>query len=178
MQKTIIAALAIFASTSVALASDIPSKKAPAAPMPVFTQAQYYVGGNIGGNIGDARVYSGGAVAGWNVLPFLAIEGTYDFTRPEDKIKGKWNYGNTVAANIVPQYKVPRVNATVYGLGGVGYRWNTETADYAVYNVGFGAKYEISKTVDLDARYRRIDAIEKANRNAENIATIGVNYKF
>jgi opacity protein-like surface antigen len=178
MQKTIVAALAILASASVASASDIPSKKAPAAPAPVFTQAQYYVGGNVGGNIGDARVYSGGAVAGWNVLPFLAVEGTYDFTRPEAKVDGKWNYGNTFAANIVPQYKIPGVDVTVYGIGGVGYRWNTQAADYSIYNVGLGAKYEINKTLDLDARYRRIDGIEKANRNAEDRVTAGVNYKF
>ena len=178
MQKTIVAALAIFASTSVASATDLPSKKAPAAPAPVFTQAQYYVGGNVGGSIGNARAYSGGAVAGWNVLPFLAVEGTYDFTRPEAKIDGKWNYGNTFAANIVPQYKIPGVDVTIYGLGGIGYRWNTQAADYSVYNVGVGAKYEVTKSIDVDTRYRFIDAIEKANRNSENRVTAGVNYKF
>jgi opacity protein-like surface antigen len=170
MQKTIVAALALLASASVASAADIPSKKAPAAPaLPTLAQSQFYAGVNVGANLSeDARVYSGGAVAGWNVLPFLAVEGTYDFTRPQAKVGGEWNYGNTFAVNVVPQYKIPGVDVTVYGIGGVGYRWN----------VGVGAKYEFMPSLELDVRYRRIDAIEKANRNAEDRVTTGVNYKF
>jgi opacity protein-like surface antigen len=178
MQKTIVAALALLASAAVASAADVPSKKT-APSLPILAQSQYYAGVNVGGNISeDARVYSGGAVAGWNVLPFLAVEGTYDFSRPQAKVRGDWNYGNTVAVNVVPQYKVPGADVTVYGIGGVGYRWNSVTADYSVYNFGVGAKYEFMPSVELDVRYRRIDAIEKANRNAEDRVTTGVNYKF
>jgi len=179
MQKTIVAALALLASAAAASASDLPSKKAPAAPaLPTLAQS-YYAGVNVGANWSeDARVYSGGAVAGWNVLPFLAVEGTYDFSRPQAKVGGDWNYGNTFAVNVVPQYKIPGADVTVYGIGGIGYRWNSVTADYSVYNVGVGAKYEFMPSVELDVRYRRIDAIEKANRNAEDRITTGVNYKF
>jgi opacity protein-like surface antigen len=179
MQKTIVAALAILASTYTASAVDLPGKKAPTfSPPAVFTQTQYYVGGNFGGNFSDARAYSGGAVAGWNVLPFLAVEGTYDFTRPDSKINGDWNYGNTVAVNVLPQYKIPSTGITVYGITGAGYRWNIQAADYSIYNVGLGTKYEINNSFDIDARYRRIDSIEKINRNAEDRITAGVNYKF
>jgi opacity protein-like surface antigen len=180
MQKTIVAALALLASAAVASAADVPSKKAPVAPaLPTFAQSQYYAGVNVGTNWSeDARAYSGGAVAGWNVLPFLAVEGTYDFSRPQTKVGGEYNYGNTFALNVVPQYKIPGVDVTVYGIAGIGYRWNSVTADYSVYNIGLGAKYEIVPNVDLDVRYRRIDAIEKANRNAEDRITTGVNYKF
>lgn len=180
MQKTIVAALALLASASVASASDLPSRKAPAAPaLPTLAQAPFYAGVNVGANWSeDARVYSGGAVAGWNVLPFLAVEGTYDFSRPQAKVGGDWNYGNTFAVNIVPQYKIPNVNLTIYGIGGIGYRWNSVTSDYSVYNIGVGAKYEFTPSIELDVRYRRIDAIEKVNRNAEDRITTGVNYKF
>lgn len=180
MQKTIVAALALLASASVASAADVPSKKTPAAPsLPTLAQSQFYAGVNIGGNVSeDARVYSGGAVAGWNVLPFLAVEGTYDFSRPQAKVGGEWNYGNTFAVNAVPQYKVPGFDVTVYGIGGAGYRWNSVAADYSVYNVGVGARYEFMPSLELDVRYRRIDAIEKANRNAEDRVTTGVNFKF
>ena len=184
MQKTIVTALAFLASTSVAFATDLPSKtSAPAAPLPTFAQTQYYVGGNVGGDAQKARVYSGGAVAGWNALPFLAVEGTYDLSRPQAKVRGEFNYGSTVAVNVVPQYKIPSTSFTAYGLGGVGYRWNTAAtvADHAVYNLGGGLKYEFAKNLELDSRYTRIDSIESKYQNAssaEDRATFGVNYKF
>ena len=73
MQKTIVATLAVLASTAAAYAVDLPSKRAlPAAPVPTFAQQDAYVGLNVGANVQGDRVYTGGAVAGWNVNPFLA----------------------------------------------------------------------------------------------------------
>ena len=185
MQKTIVAALAILASTAVASATDLPSKtKAPTAPTAAADTSQFYVGGNIGGNLNnDARVYSGGAVAGWNALPFLAVEGTYDLGRADKKVLNGYNYTNTVVLNAVPQYKIPGTNFTIYALGGVGYRWNNVSTlvDHSVYNLGGGIKYEFVKNFEIDARYRRIDALESKFRNSgtsENRATVGVNFKF
>ena len=184
MQKTIVTALAFLASTSVALATDLPSKtSAPATPLPTFAQTQYYVGSNVGGEVQEARVYSGGAIAGWNALPFLAVEGTYDLSRPQAKVRGEYNYKNTVAVNVVPQYNIPSTAITAYGLGGIGYRWNTASAvaDHAVYNLGGGLKYEFAKNLELDSRYTRIDSVKSKYQNAspaEDRATIGVNYKF
>jgi len=182
MQKTIVTTLALLASTAVALATDLPSKTtAPTAPLPAF--AQYYAGVTIGGDVDKARVYSGGAVAGWNALPFLAVEGTYDLDRPQTKVRGEYNWQNTVAVNAVPQYKVPGTDITAYGVGGIGYRWNTAStvADHSVYNVGAGLKYEFAKNLELDTRYARVDAVEskyRANKPAEDRLTFGVLYKF
>ena len=185
MQKTIVSALALLASTAVASATDLPSKtKAPAAPVAAQSSTDFYAGVNVGGDFDKARVYSGGAVAGWNVLSFLAVEGTYDLDRPSDKVKGASNWQNTVGVNAVPQYKIPGLDVTVYALGGVGYRWNSvaTVADHSVYNFGAGAKYEFAKNLELDGRYRHIDAIESKYRTtanpAEDRATLGVNYKF
>ena len=184
MQKTIVTALALLASTVVASATDLPSKTAaPASPVvPSFAQG-YYAGVNVGGDLSKAIVYSGGAVAGYNVLPFLAVEGTYDFSRPQAKVGKKFNYENTVAFNVVPQYKVPFTDVTAYAVGGVGYRFDSVSTvtDHSIYNLGLGAKYDFAKNLELDARYTRIDDVkhkyEKASP-AENRATIGVNYKF
>jgi opacity protein-like surface antigen len=181
MQKTIVTALAILASTAVASATDLPSKKAPA--VPVFAQSQYYVGGNVGATTGADRVYSGGAVAGWNVLPFLAVEGTYDLSRPDEKIAGKFNYQNTGAVNVVPKVVVPGTDISVYAIAGLGYRMNSVSSvkDYSVYNIGGGVRYELSKSIDVDGRYRRVEALEDKNRtakSAEDRVTLGVNYKF
>lgn len=182
MQKTILTTLALLASVTAASASDLPSKtKAPAAPLPTFTQ--FYVGGSIGGDLDKARVYSGGAVAGWNAMPFLAVEGTYDLSRPQTKVRGEYNYENTVAVNVVPQYKVLGTDVTAYAFGGLGYRWNTAStvADHSVYNVGAGLKYEFAKNLELDGRYTRIDDVKSKFRltsPAEDRASIGVHYKF
>ena len=183
MQKTIVTAIAILASTAVAFAADIPSKaKAPADPLPTF--AQFYVGGNIGGDLDKARVYSGGAVAGWNALPFLAVEGTYDLSRADKKVRNDYNYVNIVAVNVVPQYKVPGTEATAYVFGGLGYRWNTAStvSDHSMYNVGAGLKYEFAKNLELDGRYARIDDTKKmytfTSQTAEDRVTFGVNYRF
>ena len=183
MQKTIVTAIALLAATA-ASATDLPSKtSAPAAPsVPFFAQGMY-VGVNVGGDINKATVYSGGAVAGWNALPFLAVEGTYDFSRPQAKVGKKFNYENTVALNAVPQYKVPFTDITAYGVGGVGYRFDSASTvtDHAIYNVGAGLKYDFAKNLELDARYTRIDDVKKKYQTsspAENRATVGVNYKF
>jgi len=178
MQKTIVSALALLASVAAASASDLPSKRSPIAPAVTSPLSQYYVGGNIGGNSQSDRAYSVGAVAGWNVLPFFAVEGTYDLSRADNKVGGEWNYGNTVAVNAVPQYKIPGTDFTAYALGGVGYKWNTQAADYAVYNVGGGIKYELTKSLDVDARYRRIDSIDTKKGSPEDRITAGVNVKF
>lgn len=180
MKKTL-ATLALLASTVAASATDIPSKsKAPAAPLPILAQdSSFYAGVNVGGNLSkDTQVYSAGVVAGYKVMPFFAIEGTYDFSRPQDKIGGDYNYGNTVAVNVVPQYKLPFAPVTAYVLGGVGYKWNSLTENYAIYNVGVGVKYELMSNIDIDARYRRIDGIKSSFKNPEDRGTIGLNYKF
>lgn len=179
MQKTIVSALALIASMAAASATDLPSKSFPAAPAAVTSSSsQFYVGGNAGMDYNSDRAYSVGAVAGWNALPFFAVEGTYDLSRADNKVRGDWNYSNTVAVNAVPQYKVPGINVTAHALGGVGYKWNTQAADYAVYNVGGGVKYELTKSLDVDARYRRIDAVDSKKGSPEDRVTAGVNYKF
>ena len=183
MQKTILSALAILASTVVASATDLPSKtQAPKTPV-AAESSDFYAGGNVGGNFDKARVYSGGIVAGWNVLPFFAVEGSYDLSRPDTKVRGDYNYQNTVAANALPQYKLPGMDVKVYGLAGLGYRWNSAStvADHSVYNVGGGVKYDFTKNIEIDGRYRRIDGLQSKDRtstSAEDRATIGVNYKF
>ena len=186
MNKSIISTLAALAVSAPAFATDLPSKMPAAAPVaPVATSADsaFYIGGNVGADADKARVYSGGVVAGWNALPMLAIEGTYDLSRPDAKVLGQYNYRSTFALNAVPQYKIPGTAITAYALGGVGYQFNSVAgvANYAVYNVGGGVKYEFAKNWEVDARYRRIDAIDAKYRtktSAEDRVTAGVNYKF
>jgi opacity protein-like surface antigen len=147
-----------------------------------MAQEYGYYGINVGGDTTGNRVYTGGAVAGWNVNPFLAVEGDYTFSDPDNKTKvgtsWKKDYKNAATVNVLPQYKIPGTDFTAYALGGVGYQWDTVTADHSIYNVGGGLKYDFATNWQVDARYTRTDAIKSEYRGYEDRATIGVNYKF
>jgi opacity protein-like surface antigen len=179
MQKTILAALAVVASMTVASATDLPSKAAPVAPsIPSF--AQYgYVGVNAGALKGTDRVYSGGAVAGWNASSFLAVEGQYSYNYDKNKYGTRQHDTHTLSTAVLPQYRIPGTDLTPYLLVGAGYRWDNETANHTIYNHGGGVKYDLTKNIQLDGRFTRTEAFDTAKyRGYEDKFTAGVNYKF
>ena len=179
MQKTILAALAVVASMSVASATDIPSKAAPAIPQsPVFVQ-NGYIGLNVGALKGTDRVYSGGAVAGWNASPFLAVEGAYSYNYDDTKTGVRAHNTHTLTTAVLPQYRIPGTDLTPYLLAGAGYRFDNETANHTVYDFGGGVKYGILKNTDIDLRFTRTEAFDTAKYHGyEDKFTAGVNYKF
>ena len=178
MKRTITTLAILAVAATSAVAADLPSKITPFAPAPVFTQSNYYVGVNVGADNATKQVYSGGITAGVNVLPYLAVEAAYDFGYAKNSVKGKFEKSNEFSLNVIPQYKISGTDFTAYGLCGVGYKYDDLAKNIAFYNVGGGLKYEFAKNIELDARYRYSDAIEKKNKGADNRVTLGVNYKF
>jgi Outer membrane protein beta-barrel domain len=179
MQKTILATLAVLVSTAVACATDLPSKKAPVAPAaPTFTRTEYYVGYNAGLLRATDRVYSGGAVAGWNALSFLAVEGAYNYNYDNKNGGDRRHNSHTAVVNVLPQYRIPGTAFIGYAVAGAGYRWDQVTADHAVYNYGAGVKYQVAKDVEFDFRYTRVEAFDTKYRGVDDRFTAGVNYKF
>lgn len=171
------AALAL-ALSGAAMASDLPSR-APA-PAPVFAAAPaavtsgFYAGvrgtyateaakGSLGGNAG----YEFGA---------LRVEGDYDRLG-----LGKTG-ANLATANVIYGYKLG--NLTPYVLGGAGVKSADgfkADANHAVYNVGGGVRFAVTEKIELDARYRFVQAIRKdafGDRAYDHLLTAGVNYKF
>ena len=179
MQKTILATLAVLASMSVATATDLPSKAAPVAPVaPAFTQFGY-IGLNAGAVKGTDRVYSGGAVAGWNASSFLAVEGQYSYNYDNNNTGTRAHNTHTLTTSVLPQYRIPGTDLTPYLMAGAGYRWDNETANHTVYNLGGGVKYDLTKSIQLDGRFTRTEAFDTAKyRGYEDKFTAGVNYKF
>ena len=180
MQKTILAALAVLASVSVASATDLPSKKTtPAAPAAATSaDSNYYVGVNAGTVGSSTNVYSGGVVAGWNAMPFLAVEGAYNYNFVRDD-SGKNNH--TVSINALPQYRVSFIPVTAYALIGTGYRFSASSNgnDHTVYNYGGGLKYSLTNSIEVDARYTRTTAYDTVKYSGnEDRVTLGLNYKF
>lgn len=184
MQKTILTALALVGSAAVAMAGDLPSRKT--APLPPtdrpVADTQYYVGGNVGGDIGGQGAFSGGAVAGWTPFRFLSVEGAYDFQYPNSSYPGtgKTDYKNQLTISALPQYTFNSVPFTAYALAGVGYSWNAVTRSNAIYQVGGGVKYNVTRNWDIDTRYRYVNSFNEGVNSAkpENRLTIGLNYKF
>lgn len=183
MQKTILTALALVASTA-AFAGDLPSRKT--APLPPTdrpaVELPYYVGVNVGGDIGGQGAFSGGAVAGWTPFRFLSVEAGYDFQYPNSSygLTGKTDYKNQLTISALPQYTFNNVPFTAYALAGIGYSWNAVTRDNAIYQVGGGVKYNVARNWDVDARYRYVNSFNEGVNSAkpENRLTLGVNYRF
>ena len=189
MKKLITAMFALAAGVSVAMAADLPSKKAAPAPAvsDAFNLSGWYAGGFVGGNYNKlsgitydntSKVFGG--VVGYEWNPMIRTEATFDYNTKATPTTTKT--GETVFANAVVSY--PVFGFSPYVLGGVGYGWNgwakpNETgSDRVLYNVGGGVRYEFAKNWEIDARYRYIDAIQGTKFTNNNVTTLGVNYKF
>jgi len=178
MNKTIVA-LALALSTASAVAADLPSKAAPAAsaaPYGALATTNGYAGFNAGGAVKDGinadAPWTVGVVGGYNVVKAgplgFGVEGTYDY---KDKSV------HTVMGNGVASFAVG--SFTPYLLAGAGYQWDKSAhaaIDEKVWNVGAGMKYAFTSTLELDARYRRIENWTRSRQ--DDRATFGVHYKF
>jgi opacity protein-like surface antigen len=171
MRNTIAALAAVFAATS-ATATDLPGRSAPSAPSPVFVSKSFYAGINGGGIVTDGininAPWTVGLVGGYNVAKIgpvaVSVEGTYDYSK---------NKNNDIAGNIVGGYSFG--SFTPYALAGVGYRF-ADINNEKIWNVGGGLKYSFNRSIDIDARYRRVEDWDRINH--EDRVTLGANFKF
>ena len=175
MKKTL-ATLALVLSTATAFATDtssIPSRTNPTAPIGgSLVEPKMWVGVNVGGAVSDGinrdAPWTVGVVGGYNVVRLgplgLGVEGTYDY-----------KHGDTqdIAGNVITSMKFGSFSP--YGLAGVGYRWS-DVKNEKTWNVGGGVKYAISRNIEVDTRYRRIEDWDRAR--PDDRVTIGVNFKF
>lgn len=177
MKRIVILAGLLFSTA--AIAADLPSRTAPMPPQrPVFTEPTnpFFVGVHVGATfsndnyrIGDDQNYNINVRGGWEFSPYARLEANYDYSYN--------TYSpfttNTVTGNLIGQYRFGSV--VPYVLAGVGYRWSG-FSDQFVYNFGGGVRYEITRQVEADLRYRYI--ADNDNRYNQNVVTLGLNYKF
>jgi opacity protein-like surface antigen len=192
MKKTLVTLLASIAMIGAASAADLPSKAAPPAPAAsaasAFGLSGFYVGGNVGGNFVDFNnidlnktPYTMGVVGGYEWNKFVRTEATFDYTTKQSPVTN--DSGQLVFGNAVVQYPVG-FGVTPYALAGIGYGfgyWDNvgeHSKDRVLYNIGGGLRYDLTKSFELDGRYRYINAVSGTKFDNNQMITLGVNYKF
>jgi opacity protein-like surface antigen len=171
--------VALLAMSSVAVASDLPSRSSPKAPtVPVVTHSTPFFVGVSGGStalVGDewSKINNIGVRGGYQFNQFFRAEVAYDYNHEAVTAAGEKSASHLVATNGIVQYNIG--SFTPYALVGVGYRIN-DVKNEAVYNVGGGVRYNLLKNFDVDVRYRYVADFDRVRE--DNILTAGVEYKF
>ena len=175
MKKTIVA-LALALSTVTAAATDtssLPSRSNPTAPIGgSLVEPKMWVGVNVGGAVSDGinrdAPWTVGVVGGYNVVRLgplgLGVEGTYDYKKGDTQ---------DISGNVLTSMKFGSFSP--YALAGVGYRWS-DAANEKTWTVGGGVKYSLTRSLEVDTRYRRIEDWDRTR--PDDRVTIGVNFKF
>jgi opacity protein-like surface antigen len=174
--KSFVVLSGLFLSTA-AVAADLPSRTAPLPPTVVRAQqtSPFFVGVHLGTtNVGQSlwsnnTEFRVNVRGGYEFSPYVRLEGNYDYGSSD--FSGLRT--NTITGNVIGQYRFGSI--VPYVLVGGGYRWSGFKNE-AVYNVGGGVRYDITPRFEVDARYRYVANFD--NRRDENVATVGLNYKF
>lgn len=172
-----LALVAGLAFSAGAFASDLPAKTAPRA---VFTETPATVSGFYAGVRGTYATELEKGALGANVgyeYGSFRVEANYD------RLGLGKNGVDLVTGNAIYGFKMG--NLTPYGLIGAGVA-NVDgfkvSMDRAVYNVGGGVRFAVTENIELDGRYRFVQAIRKdgvtGERAYDHLLTAGVNYKF
>lgn len=170
MKKTFLTAALVVVLSGSAWAADAVGLPGVVLAEPV---TQNYVGIVTGSSVGSDRHGSVGVTVGRELTPNVTVEGQYEraFGR-----KGTDATSDRVSGNVLVGQRFGAV--TPYVLGGVGYEWRKGAEDRSVYSLGGGAKLHLTEELDLDTRYRHIDAFDNAKRGATDALTFGLNFKF
>lgn len=129
--------------------------------------ADLYVTGSVGTHATDAGDSVVGVALGMEPNKNLRVEAAYQYDVDNKK--------NNLFAHVLPQYAIPNTGLTPYVLVGVGA--DLESLDSRpLYVLGGGLRIEMTKTVDFDVRYRRIDNTD--NTDKREVVTGGVSVKF
>ncbi|QIG65986.1 outer membrane protein [Ochrobactrum phage vB_OspM_OC] len=118
-------------------------------------------------NYGDTNA-NVGALVGYNFDERFAGELAYEYTV---------NNSHLLSTNFIAGYPLNGIKP--YVLAGVGYKWNDNHSDYAVWNVGGGIKFNVTERLELDTRYRFVKPFDGGNDSEkDHRITVGVNYRW
>jgi opacity protein-like surface antigen len=179
--KFALAALAALLPTA-ALASDLPSRKAPPAFVaPVAADTTGWYGALDAGALYSVNTEkfrgSVGARGGYDFGP-VRVEGTYDHFGFARRTGVEAFQGNVILQRRLGDF-------TPYVLAGGGLALNDSDFHFrdstAIYNVGGGVRYDLGRfglpRAELDVRYRHVGAAQFAHEN-KDVVTVGAGYRF
>jgi len=134
-----------------------------------------YVTGNVGTRIKGSSDAVVGLALGMETHKNLRVEAAYEHDTT-DTIRGPASSkSNRFFAHALPQVQVPGTTLTPYVLVGVGV--DLESLDSRpLYALGTGLRVGLTKSTDLDFRYRRVDNVN--NRDMREVVSAGVAVKF
>lgn len=129
--------------------------------------ADLYVAGNLGTKVEGSREGTVGLAVGAELNKNLRVEGAY-----EHSLDSK---SNNLYGHVMPQATIPTTGITPYVLVGLGV--DLESLDSKpLYVLGAGVRTELTKALDLDLRFRRIDSVD--NNDRREVVTAGIALKF
>ncbi|MGD0635540.1 MAG: outer membrane protein [Beijerinckiaceae bacterium] len=187
IRNFLLSSAALIALSGVALAADLSSTRAPAAPppIPVFSWTGLYVGGQIGyafGNDNDTRVIPaisastnpsgvlGGAHIGYNFDPglggvVLGLEGDINGSSYTATASGLYTIKSPVQGSIRGRAGFAVDRALFYATGGAAFATFNDTytsgdsssTTRVGYTVGGGVEYAVTNEWSVRAEYRYSD---------------------
>lgn len=129
--------------------------------------ADLYVAGNLGTKVDGPREGTVGLAVGADLNKNLRVEGAYEYS-----VDSK---SHNLYGHVMPQTTIPTTGITPYVLVGLGV--DLESLDSKpLYVLGAGVRTELTKALDLDLRFRRIDSVD--NNDRREVVTAGVALKF
>jgi opacity protein-like surface antigen len=177
MMKTFAIALAAGLLTATTVLAQTPAR-APAAAPAAAPLGGLYIGTSVslvGAELDTASGLGQSLTVGYQVTRNIGVEGVLSHSYGSGaQNDGQTGFVNVVAGQTfgpVTPYALVGVGA---GINGVG---NADKEAEGLWNAGAGVAYNITRSWQLDARYRYVDAIA-ATRDAEHAVSLGVNYKF
>lgn len=174
MNKILLTMAALLGMTTAAMAETKPVVSTN------VDQPGLYLGGYIGSSTLDRDRVTVGVNGGYQVNRFLRGEVTLD-----QAWKTGVGGGTRLMGNAIGQYRIPGTTLTPYVLAGMGYGFDSlgsvrKGIGVPQWNVGAGMRVAVSERVDLDARYRYIEAFnaKTPHNHSTNLFTVGATYKF
>lgn len=167
---SILAAIGVALSATLALATDLPSYKT--APALEIHSNPFYAGVN-GGWSTNSSGFTLGATAGYD-FGYVRLEGDYRNIGLGHNATS-FVTGNVLTGNVILQYPLGKFEP--YVLAGYGYAWRPYNASTGVWNVGGGSRYALTQNVALDLRYTFTEGVRSSNP-VNNSITGGVEYRF
>lgn len=126
----------------------------------------FYATGTVGTQTRGSDTIVGLAI-GSELNKNLRVEGAYDYNVDTKT--------NRVFVHALPQARIPGTALTPYALAGVGVDLDSLQGK-TLYALGAGVRVELTKVLDFDLRYRRVDNTD--NSDKREVVTAGISVKF